>query len=87
MLQGNGPVNSLLQLARLINEPLRLIFNHFGTFIAMSHVLPPYMILSGTYPGLILAHIALAVPFVVVMVPASLEGFDFALAKTAAADF
>ncbi|MCA0431796.1 MAG: ABC transporter permease [Proteobacteria bacterium] len=39
--------------------------------------------LSGTYLGLILAHTALAVPFVVVTVMASLERFDFALVRAA----
>lgn len=45
LLQGNGPVNSLLQFVGLITEPLQLIFNRFGTLVAMSHVLLPYMIL------------------------------------------
>lgn len=40
--------------------------------------------LSGTYLGLILAHTALAVPFVVVTVMASLERFDYALVRAAA---
>jgi putative spermidine/putrescine transport system permease protein len=40
--------------------------------------------LSGTYLGLILAHAALGVPFVVITVLASLEGFDHNLSKAAA---
>jgi putative spermidine/putrescine transport system permease protein len=45
LLQGNGPANSLLQLAGIIQQPLELIFNRFGVLIAMVHVLLPYMIL------------------------------------------
>jgi putative spermidine/putrescine transport system permease protein len=45
LLQGNGPVNSLLQWLNVINEPLELIFNRFGVLVAMVHVLLPYMIL------------------------------------------
>ena len=40
--------------------------------------------LSGTYLGLILAHTVLAVPFVVITVLASLEGFDHDLLRAAA---
>lgn len=40
--------------------------------------------LSGTYLGLILAHTVLAVPFVVITVLASLEGFDNNLLRAAA---
>lgn len=39
--------------------------------------------LSGTYLGLILAHTALSVPFVVITVMASLENFDFTLVRAA----
>jgi putative spermidine/putrescine transport system permease protein len=45
LLQGNGPINSALQLAGIVGQPLELIFNRFGTLVAMSHVLLPYMIL------------------------------------------
>ncbi len=40
--------------------------------------------LVGTYPGLILAHTALSVPFVVVTVTATLQGFDMNLIRAAA---
>lgn len=40
--------------------------------------------LSGTYAGLILAHAALGVPFVVITVLASLDGFDNNLVRAAA---
>lgn len=45
LLQGNGPVNSLLQWSNVIAEPLELLFNRFGVLVAMVHVLLPYMIL------------------------------------------
>jgi putative spermidine/putrescine transport system permease protein len=45
VLQGNGPVNSLLLFLGIVSAPLELIFNRFGTLVAMSHVLLPYMIL------------------------------------------
>jgi putative spermidine/putrescine transport system permease protein len=45
ILQGNGPLNGLLQFVGIIQQPLELIFNRFGTLVAMSHVLLPYMIL------------------------------------------
>ena len=45
LLQGNGPVNSLLQWLNLIDQPLQLLFNRFGVLVAMVHVLLPYMIL------------------------------------------
>lgn len=40
--------------------------------------------LSGNYSGLILAHTALAAPFVVITVSATLQGFDINLARAAA---
>jgi putative spermidine/putrescine transport system permease protein len=45
LLQGNGPVNSLLQWLELVDQPLQLLFNRFGVLVAMVHVLLPYMIL------------------------------------------
>jgi putative spermidine/putrescine transport system permease protein len=40
--------------------------------------------LVGTYPGLILAHAVLSVPFVVITVMATLDGFDTNLTRAAA---
>ncbi|MEN3113508.1 ABC transporter permease [Uliginosibacterium paludis] len=40
--------------------------------------------LAGSYPGLILVHAALGVPFVVTTVSATLEGFDYNLVRAAA---
>lgn len=45
LLQTEGLVNNSLQWLGLINEPLKLIYNQTGVYIAMVHVLLPYMIL------------------------------------------
>ena len=45
LLQNQGPVNKLLEWLGLIDQPLTLIFNRTGVFIAMVQVLLPYMIL------------------------------------------
>ncbi|MGI6247609.1 MAG: ABC transporter permease [Pseudochelatococcus sp.] len=45
LLQSNGLINSLLMALNLITEPLQLIFNRFGTVVAMTHVVLPFAIL------------------------------------------
>lgn len=45
ILQGEGIVNGSLQWLGVIDEPLRLIYNRFGVYMAMTHVLLPFMIL------------------------------------------
>lgn len=40
--------------------------------------------LSGTYPGIILAHATLGIPFVIITVTATLSGFDQSLTRAAA---
>lgn len=45
LLQGEGLVNEALRWVGLIEHPLRLIFNRVGVFVAMTHVLLPFMIL------------------------------------------
>jgi putative spermidine/putrescine transport system permease protein len=45
LLQKDGPVNGLLLWAGFIDEPLRLIFNRVGVYVAITHVLLPFMIL------------------------------------------
>jgi putative spermidine/putrescine transport system permease protein len=45
LLQTHGVLNNLLIALRLISEPLQLIFNRFGTVVAMTHVLLPFAIL------------------------------------------
>jgi putative spermidine/putrescine transport system permease protein len=45
LLQREGLVNQLLIWLGLIREPLALIFNRAGVYIAMTHVLAPFLIL------------------------------------------
>jgi putative spermidine/putrescine transport system permease protein len=45
LLQRDGPVNKFLQMLGIIDHPLNLIFNSFAVYVAMIHVLLPYMIL------------------------------------------
>lgn len=45
LLQTNGLLNDFLIWLRVISEPLQLIFNRFGTVVAMTHVLLPFAIL------------------------------------------
>jgi putative spermidine/putrescine transport system permease protein len=45
VLQNNGVVNGLLMSAGLISQPLELVFNRIGVYIAMTHVLLPFMVL------------------------------------------
>jgi putative spermidine/putrescine transport system permease protein len=45
LLQREGVVNSSLQWLGLIDAPLTLIYNRFGVYVAMIHVLLPFMVL------------------------------------------
>ncbi|MCW2244018.1 ABC transporter permease [Azospirillum canadense] len=45
LLQSEGVVNDGLRWLGVIDEPLRLIYNRFGVYVAMTHVLLPFMIL------------------------------------------
>ncbi len=45
LLQREGLVNTALQWLGLIGEPLPLIYNRFGVYVAMIHVLLPFMVL------------------------------------------
>ena len=45
LLQSQGVVNDSLHWLGIINEPLRLIYNRFGVYLAMTHILLPFMIL------------------------------------------
>ncbi|MFM9384456.1 ABC transporter permease [Pseudomonas sp. UV AK001] len=45
ILQSNGVLNSTLTSIGLINQPLELMYNMFGTVIAMTHILLPFMVL------------------------------------------
>ena len=52
LLERNGPVNSLLIGIGATNEPLKLLFNDFGVYLGMVHVLLPYAILP-TYAAML----------------------------------
>jgi putative spermidine/putrescine transport system permease protein len=45
LLQRNGPVNDLLVALHLLHEPAELIYNRSAVYIAMTHVLLPFMVL------------------------------------------
>ena len=45
LLQREGILNSLLLSLGLIDEPVRMIFNRFAVYVAMVHVLLPFMVL------------------------------------------
>ncbi len=45
VLQNKGVINSLLMSTGLISQPLDLVFNRIGVYIAMTHVLLPFMVL------------------------------------------
>ena len=45
LLQREGVVNDALLRAGLVTEPLKMIFNRFAVYVAMVHVLLPFMIL------------------------------------------
>ncbi|WP_051082540.1 ABC transporter permease [Uliginosibacterium gangwonense] len=45
LLQSQGLVNQALMAMGIIHEPLQLVFNRVGVYIAMVHILLPFMIL------------------------------------------
>jgi len=45
LLQREGILNNLLLSLGLVHEPLRMIFNRFAVYVAMVHVLLPFMVL------------------------------------------
>jgi putative spermidine/putrescine transport system permease protein len=45
LLQSGGLINGALQWLGLIDAPLQLVFNRLGVYIAMVHILLPFMIL------------------------------------------
>ena len=45
LLQNNGLVNSFLEHLGLIDSRLQLVFNRFGVYVAMVHIMLPFMIL------------------------------------------
>ena len=45
LLQREGVVNDVLIALGLISEPLQLVYNRFGVYVAMTHILLPFMVL------------------------------------------
>jgi putative spermidine/putrescine transport system permease protein len=45
VLQREGILNSAMLGLSLIEQPLRMIFNRFGVYVAMVHILLPFMVL------------------------------------------
>jgi putative spermidine/putrescine transport system permease protein len=45
LLQKEGVLNNLFLSLGLVHEPLRMIFNRFAVYVAMVHVLLPFMVL------------------------------------------
>ena len=45
LLQNEGIVNGLLLGSGVVDQPVQMIFNRFGVYVAMTHVLLPFMIL------------------------------------------
>jgi putative spermidine/putrescine transport system permease protein len=45
LLQKEGVLNSLFLSLGIVDEPLKMIFNRFAVYVAMVHVLLPFMVL------------------------------------------
>ncbi|WP_158044496.1 ABC transporter permease [Skermanella pratensis] len=45
LLQREGPINETLQWIGLIGEPVQLVYNRVGVYVAMVHILLPFMVL------------------------------------------
>jgi putative spermidine/putrescine transport system permease protein len=84
LLQREGPVNEALIGLGLIEDPLALVFNRTGVYIAMTHVLLPFMVLPlysvmrGIPPSFVQAALSLgarpATAFRRVYLPLSMPG-------------
>jgi putative spermidine/putrescine transport system permease protein len=46
LLQDKGVINTVLEGAGLIQKPLRLMYNEFGTIVALTHIYVPFMVLT-----------------------------------------
>jgi len=68
LLQTEGLVNQALRAVGLIEQPLQLVFNSTGVYIAMVHILLPFMILplysvmKGISPAYVRAAVSLGCP-------------------------
>jgi putative spermidine/putrescine transport system permease protein len=68
LLQNEGPINRALLGLGLIDEPLQLVFNRLGVYIAMVHILLPfailplYSVMKNVSPTLMRAALSLGCP-------------------------
>jgi len=86
VLQREGLLNEALMGTGLISDPLTMIYNRFGVFVAMSHVLLPFMVLpiysvmKGINPHYVRAALSLGAnpiaAFIQVYLPLSLPGLS-----------
>jgi putative spermidine/putrescine transport system permease protein len=84
LLQREGPVNALLQAMQIVDAPITMIFTRFAVYVAMVHVLLPFVILplysvmKGIDPVYMRAAASLGAPgwkrFVRVYLPMSMPG-------------
>ena len=84
LLQREGPANALLQAMRIVDAPLEMIFTRFAVYVAMVHVLLPFLILplysvmKGIDPVYMRAAASLGAPgwkrFLRVYLPMSMPG-------------
>jgi putative spermidine/putrescine transport system permease protein len=68
LLQNEGPINRALLALGMIDQPMQLVFNRFGVYIAMVHillpfvVLPLYSVMKGVSPAFMRAAMSLGCP-------------------------
>lgn len=84
LLQSGGLINSALLGIGFIDEPLQLVFNRFGVYVAMVHIMLPFMILplysvmKGIPPSYMRAAVSLGahpwIAFFRVYVPQTMAG-------------
>ncbi len=84
ILQNEGILNGLMLYLGVIDAPVQMIFNRFGVYVAMTHVLLPFMVLplysvmKGISPAYMRAAASLGAPpwtaFLRVYLPQTLPG-------------
>lgn len=68
LLQNEGPLNTAMIKLGLIDQPVQLVFNWIGVYIAMVHILMPfavlplYSVMKGVSPTLVRAALSLGCP-------------------------
>ena len=73
LLQSGGLINSALMAMGIIDEPLELVFNRTGVYIAMVHILLPFMILPlySVMKGISPSYMRAAISWAAIRSPAS----------------